>query len=284
MRKTVVCLCALIISAFLYCARRGSYESPPGFNLAQPKKYIIGNPLHEISGIIFLNRNNGEMGAIEDEDGKFYYFHPDDKEYKQTRFGKKGDYEDLALLNNKDIVVLRSDGSLFSFPLALAGNNEVSNVQEYKHILPTGEYEGMFADNDKLFVLCKNCPTDNQKKEVSAYILQQDKNATLQITSQFKIDLSAVHLKTDNKKPKIHPSCIAKHPLTHDWYIISSVNKLLIILNEQWKIKGYYQLDPVLFKQPEGIAFDAKGNMYISNEGGDGDATILLFNYNQSKP
>ena len=40
-----------------------------------------------------------------------------------------------------------------------------------------------------------------------------------------------------------------------------------------------YALDPELFKQPEGLAFDRRGNMYISNEGGKGDANVLLFPY-----
>jgi hypothetical protein len=52
-----------------------------------------------------------------------------------------------------------------------------------------------------------------------------------------------------------------------------------VVLDEQWKVKAYYQLDPVLFKQPEGLAFGQKGDMYVSNEGGEGAANILLFRY-----
>ena len=78
---------------------------------------------------------------------------------------------------------------------------------------------------------------------------------------------------------KFHPSCVARHPLTREWYIISSVNKVLIVLDERWKVKGMYALDPELFKQPEGLAFDRRGNMYISNEGGKGNANVLLFPY-----
>jgi uncharacterized protein YjiK len=69
--------------------------------------------------------------------------------------------------------------------------------------------------------------------------------------------------------------------LTKQWYIVSSVNKVLIVLDDRWQVKGMYPLDPVLFKQPEGLAFDAKGNMYISNEGQQGNANVLLFSYKQ---
>ena len=125
--------------------------------------------------------------------------------------------------------------------------------------------------------------TTIRKKKFHVYTLKQDNNGDLQIVGQSKIDLSPIKLKGPEKKPKIHPSCIARHPLTKEWYIISSVNKLLIILDDQWKVKKYHMLDPVIFKQPEGIAFDVKGNMFISNEGGDGAANILEFNYNQPK-
>jgi len=36
-------------------------------------------------------------------------------------------------------------------------------------------------------------------------------------------------------------------------------------------------LDPVLFNQPEGLTFAPNGDLYISNEGGEGVATILKF-------
>ncbi|MEI9955485.1 MAG: SdiA-regulated domain-containing protein [Ferruginibacter sp.] len=67
--------------------------------------------------------------------------------------------------------------------------------------------------------------------------------------------------------------------LTNEWYILSSVNKLLVITDNNWKVQKTYPLDASLFNQPEGIAFDKQGNLYISNEGGDsGKGTILKFN------
>lgn len=284
MRKTTVLLCMFPISALLFCAQPRTYDSPPGYNLSQPEKFILKRSLHEISGIIILSATN-EIGSIQDEDGKFYHFKLGDENYAHADFGKKGDYEDVALFNNKIIAVLRSDGTIFTFSQDMI---EKTATKENKNLLPAGEYEGMYADNGKLYVLCKHCPDDNQKKELSVYTLQQDKNdsshMTLQLVNHFKIDLSPLHERTEeNKKPRIHPSCLAKNPLTHEWYLISSVNKLLIILDEHWKIEKHYALDPSMFRQPEGIAFDASGDLFISNEGGDGDANILKFTYNQAK-
>ena len=42
------------------------------------------------------------------------------------------------------------------------------------------------------------------------------------------------------------------------------------------------RLDKDLFTQPEGITFMKNGDMFISNEGGKAEATLIRFNYNLS--
>jgi hypothetical protein len=264
--------------------------SPPGYNLGAPKKFILSDALHEISGITFLRGNPDTLYAEEDEDGKLFYFHLGDGKYAYRKFGKRGDYEDVTVLNDREFVLLRSDGSLFVFPVGLLREDpgvkstqkeeNKEDVKVYENILPAGEYEGLYGDGDRLIALCKNCSVDDQRDDVSGYVLQYNSRHELAITQHFRVDVSGIRLTSINRKIKFHPSCLARHPLTREWYIISSVNKVLLVLNDQWKVKASYPLDPVLFKQPEGLAFDRRGNMYISNEGGKGgDANVLLFTY-----
>jgi hypothetical protein len=282
---------------------------PPGYDLGAPKKYIVPESLHEISGICLLKNNPDTMYAIEDETGRLFHFHLGDGRFPAYKFGGHGDYEDVTILNDAEFVVLRSDGSLFVFPLGLIRGGDKKAVKVYEHILPKGEYEGVYFDpgdgekstsrvktaddgpSDKgpkglsddeggrLIVLCKNCPDDDQRDEVSAYVLQYDDKHVLRIKDHFFVQVPASRLHSIHSKVKFHPSCVARHPLTKDWYIVSSVNKVLIVFDGQWKVKGMYDLDPVLFKQPEGLAFDNKGNMYISNEGVQGNANVLVFSY-----
>jgi hypothetical protein len=254
--------------------------SPQGYDLASPKKFVMSESLREISGIVLLAGNPDTMYAIEDETGKLYYFHLGDGKFPFRRFGDHGDYEDVTILNNKEFVVLRSDGSLFVFPIGLVGDQRSAEVRSYEHILPAGEYEGLFGDDSgRLMAMCKNCPIDDQKKEVSVYVLRYGPDHALAISSHFRVEVPADKLTSIHRNIKFHPSCVARHPLTREWYIISSVNKVLIVLDDRWKVKGMYALDPELFKQPEGLAFDRRGNMYISNEGGKGNANVLLFPY-----
>jgi uncharacterized protein YjiK len=262
---------------------------PRGYNLGAPKKYVLSESLREISGITFLKGDADTMYAIEDETGKLYNFHLGSGRFPYHKFGKHGDYEDVTVLNDKEFVVLRSDGSLFVFPVEAVRSARASkdrgeelskSVRAYEHILPAGEYEGLYGDEGgKLIALCKNCADDDQKKEVSGYVLQYGADGALAITQHFKVEVPEDKLTSIHRNVKFHPSCLARHPLTKEWYIISSVNKALLVLDDRWQLKNIYSLDPVLFKQPEGLAFDKQGNMYISNEGGQGNANVLVFAY-----
>ena len=241
----------------------------------------MNQALHEISGITFIEGKKDTIFAIEDEKGKLFSIALGNEKLSHSKFAKKGDFEDVTVLNNNTVSVLRSDGSLFLFPVAEIGKEKIDSLHEYDNILPEGEYEGLAGEDGKLYALCKNCMADNEKTEVSVYTMSQDSGKILTVSGSFKIDLSSIK-QEDIKgkgKGKFHPSGLAKNPVTHQWFIISSVNKLLLVLDEQWKVKEYYPLDPSLFKQPEGIAFNNKGDLYISNEGGEGDANILLFRY-----
>jgi len=318
MVQTIALLCMGLFSSCKGCheqkaatvvtAKGPVVPGPAGYDLGAPRKYVLSESLHEISGICFLRGNADTMYAIEDEKGKLYHFKLGENRYPAFKFGTHGDYEDVTILGDAEFVVLRSDGSLFVFPVAFSGGDSKA-VTAYLHILPKGEYEGLYFDpsgvekntpsgktaNDgpsdegpkglqgdaggRLIALCKNCPDDDQRDEVSGYVLQYGAGHKLGIVDHFVVRVPAGKLHSIHTKVKFHPSCLARHPLTKEWYIVSSVNKVLLVLDDQWAVKGMYDLDPVLFKQPEGLAFDRQGNMYISNEGVQGNANVLLFPY-----
>ncbi|MDN3657285.1 SdiA-regulated domain-containing protein [Ferruginibacter paludis] len=261
------------------CNSSAQFGSPAGYDFTRPSKKTLPAVLHEISGIAVDKQTDSSLLAIEDEDGKLFSFSMNDKALRYSKFGKKGDYEDVTILKNNQVAVLKSDGSIFLFREAAMQNEKIDSVQIYDHILPEGEYEGLFADDNTLITLCKNCPGDKQKKEVSVYKLQPAALDSLHMLNSFQIDISAIQAKDEDGKIKFHPSGIAKHPVTKEWFIISSVNKLLLVLDGDWKVKTYFKLNPALFNQPEGISFNSKGDLYISNEGGEGAATVLFFKY-----
>jgi SdiA-regulated len=268
------------------CKQHAKNQGPSaGYDLAHPAILKMPSSLNEISGIAFNRGNPDTIYAEQDEEGRLFYFPAASLDVKHQKFGKKGDYEDIAICNGT-VVILRSDGVLFSFPLNINGDKEIGNVQETTGLLPEGEYEGVYADEaaSQLYVLCKNCGEDNDTKSISGYILQMAPGKSLELKTNFQVNTKDIAAKLNEKKVAFRPSALTKNTRDNQWYILSSVNKLLVITDDKWGIKEVYSLDPALFNQPEGIAFDKDDNLYISNErGSSGNATVLKFTFAKDK-
>jgi hypothetical protein len=255
-----------------------SMSSPPGYDLNRPDIFFMPSNLIEISGIAFRNRKADAIYAIQDEDGKLFRLLWGDKKQKNIKFGKHGDYEDVAILLNTAFV-LKSNGSIFKLAFSDNDFGKDINAVEIKEAVPEGEYEGLYAaaDSNKLYILCKNCAVDNNKNAVSGYILDAAES-NLKRKEKFSIDVDAITAAGGKMKKRFHPSGLAQHPFTGQWFIISAVNKLLVVTDSRWKVQATYHLNGNVFNQPEGIAFDEEGNLYISNEGDDiSEANILRY-------
>ncbi|MBO9591321.1 MAG: SdiA-regulated domain-containing protein [Niabella sp.] len=249
--------------AAVSCMGQKEYTSPAGYDLSRPETFNMPVILDEISGITFANSDT--LYAVQDENGTVFHFQPGSKALAATKFGKKGDYEDLSV-SNGNIVVLRSDGSLYAFPLNETAQPEAVSVKEWKKAVPAGEYEALYADprNNDVYVLCKQCEADKKTSQVTGYVLQWT-GGELVTKATFTLD-AASEQKSKPKKTALKPSALARNPKTGEWYILSSVNKLLLVADTEWRIKQTHALKPSLFPQPEGIAFDKAGNLWISNE------------------
>ena len=255
------------------------YKSPAGYDLNKGEKFFMPESLQEISGIAFYKGQPDTMYAIQDEQGKLYYFPVGKKASTHLKFGKQADYEDLAICN-ETVFILRSNGTLIDFPFNASKEPEIDEVTEWKDMLPKGEYESMYADNsdNKIYVLCKNCKDDKSSETVSGFIFQFMTGDSLVKSGNFSIDVSKIEALSADKKINFRPSCFAKSPGTNEWFVISSINKMLVVLDAAWKVKEVHPLNPSFFRQPEGMAFDTNANLYISNEGDDlSGATVLKF-------
>lgn len=278
-------LSAILLIALLACNNAAeTVHDLPGYDLEDPEKFNMSSSLLEISGITTGRQNPDTFYAIQDEEGKLFRFAWQEKGRKASaKFWKSGDYEDLAIIGGT-VFVLKSNGSLYSFALSDAIYEEIDSVYEWKKLLPKGEYEGMFGDEDagKLYILCKSCNGSKQKETVTGYMFDANAGASSEpvAAGNFEIDVESIKPFSGNVKKGFRPSGLARNPLTGDWFIISGVNKLLVVTAPDWKVKGAHHLSSNTFNQPEGIIFDRQGNLYISNEGDDiTEGNILRFNY-----
>jgi len=270
----------LFLGTLFACqGQKDEVKSPSGYQLSQPVKMRMREALLEISGIAFTPKD--ELFAVQDEDGQIFRVAMDDgRILYSSKFGKKGDYEDIAVTGNQ-VIVLRSDGVLQTFESSLVGKI-IPKVIQQKELLPAGEFESLFAKDDSIYVLCKECAKDKGKKYTSGYVFSLNEKGKLAPAGNFKINIEEICEIAE--KPKLHfrPSALAQHPKTKDWYVLSSVNRLLVVTDPAWKVREVYPLDPVLFLQPEGIAFDSKADLFISNEGDEiSNGSVFKFAYQQ---
>ncbi len=265
----------LLVILFASCQRAPDFESPEGYDFGSPEKILMKEALLEISGITFHQEHPDTLLAINDESGKLFYFTQADPKPHTVKFAGDGDYEDVAIYKDS-IFVLRSDGSLFSFPDSIKQQKAISSRR--KKIFPKAEYESIYIDDKSgvLYVLCKQYSKKKNKNLLLGYSL--DLKDSMNTVNPLAIDLNSIMDKKDKKQ--FLPSAMTKNLLTGEWFIISSANKLFLITDKNFKPKKIFSLDPAYFIQPEGMAFDNQNNLYISNEGNDlRNGNVLKFNY-----
>ena len=264
-----------ILFTLISCFQQPVYTSPAGYDLLHPEKFIRGEELLEISGIALRNGLADSIFAVNDEDGKLYAFSLNKKKNKSVRFGKGGDYEDVAILKDR-VFILRSDGRIYNFSLDSIHKKKVEPIV-WEDALPKAEYESLYADDatNKLYVLCKSCGKDSG---IPGYVLTAAEEGRPDV-EPFRIDHKFLREKFDFKGA-FKASALARNVRTNQWYILSAVQKVLLIADANWNILEAHRLSPSLFSQPEGMAFDTSGNLYISNEGHEmSNGNVLRFNF-----
>jgi len=252
-------------------------ESPAGYDLNHPILIKLPTELDEISGVAYYPQDTCVF-AIVDEAGLLYkIFINRPKQIQKWIFADKSDYEDLVLLDS-NFYVLSSKGDISAFRFF---SSDTLAYKEYPltSIGKGNEFEILYFDRflNKVVMICKDCEVDT-KKHLSCftfdpYTFQYD-NSRLIINVQRIAELAG------EKKLKFKPSAAAIHPLTGELFIISSINKMLVVADHDGKAKNVFRLNGGDFKQPEGLTFTPAGDLIISNEAADhGVANIMIFPY-----
>jgi DNA-binding beta-propeller fold protein YncE len=81
-----------------------------------------------------------------------------------------------------------------------------------------------------------------------------------------------------NLNEVFRPSALGIHPVSHEIYVLSSINNLVAVLAPTGTLRKIIELQGPEFLQPEGLAFAPNGQLYISNEGKGGKANIIRLN------
>ncbi|MBD2755458.1 SdiA-regulated domain-containing protein [Spirosoma validum] len=238
------------------------------YQLSAPTEtYKLPKELKEISGLSYYK--DDKLLCVQDEEAVAYVFDTKKKEVTENfGFGGYGDFEGIEYVNG-EIFALESNGNLFRF------KPESTQIGRTKTDLPKHtEVEGLGYDpkTKRLLIAVKN---GNEASDKAVYSFD------LRYKVVFKdMSLNDEQLKAAGVDPKTYkPSGIAVHPLTGEWYILTSAGKRLLITSRKAKIIYSEPLDPNLFTQPEGICFAPNGDLFIASEGNKKKGYILKFPY-----
>ncbi len=250
-------------------------SSPKGYDLNNPIVVKLPLELDEISGLSYYAKDKSVF-AINDEKGQLYKITPfPDLQIRHWKFSSKADYEDIVL-HDSTFYILQSRGIMTVvnfFDKDTISANDIPFPHRGKMEFETLMYNPI---TNMLELLCKNCDED-KKSKISAFTF--DPQTKQFVDSAKLVDVGDVFDKMDDKKFHLRASAAAIHPFTGDIYVISAINKLLLVFDKDNNVKSFHKLTG-LFKQPEGMTFSDNGALIISNEAADvGAANLLIFNY-----
>ncbi len=278
-------------------------KTNPEYKVNQPSRtFEMPEGLKEISGLT-ISKDGKYIYAVSDEYGLIYSINKKTGEQeRKIRFHTDGDYEGIEVVDDK-IYLVKSTGTLYEVD---DFKSDSTTCKKHKHLLKKeNNIEGLAYDaqNDRLLFACKGIPClekdamhpkCNTCKAVFSFDLKTNQfveKPVFEITEEATLDFlknnkSAEELKKwkkyitpENEKFAFNPSAIAIHPLTKNIYILASKGKTFMVINPKGKIIKMEKLDKKIHTQPEGLAFDNNGLMYISNEGKKGSkGKILVFN------
>lgn len=264
------------------------------YDLQTPdKRIVLPSELHEVSALSWID--DDILGMVQDERGKIYEFDVGNEELLDDyRFWENEDYEGIEMVNNV-MFTLQSDGDIFEIH---GYKNKEPKVWKHENPLRKkndAEGLGYDAETNSLLIACKSSPhledMDGLKGSRAVYAFDLD-NRSLSKKPFLVISLDSIR-KELKEGPvtafsrkfvnalgddlTFKPSGIAQHPQTGHFWVISSVGKMLVIMNRKSEIVYVERLRSGLFNHPEGICFSPNGTLFVSNEGDEGVPSLLIF-------
>lgn len=243
--------------------------------------------LREISGLTLLDERR--LGAVQDEKGTLFVLDLETGEVLDERdFGKDHDYEGVERVGRR-VFVLRSDGDLYEIEDWQAADLDAERHET--RLKGACDAEGLAYDvpGGRLLIACKEFAGEGLPHHRAIYAYDLQRGAVGEAPA-FVIDTEALDRATEpnplNRAIRsllrgradlspFKPSAVAVHPETGQVYVLSSVRKLLVILNPDGAVHAAQPLPEDLLPQPEGLVILPGGDLLIASEGAGGRGRLV---------
>ena len=268
------------------------------YDLSYPHAYFeLDDLLKKVSGLSPSSDAN-TVASLQEEEGKIYMI--DKKSGKitgTTFFVTEGEFQAIEYVRDTAFA-MKGNGQIYKI-WNLKGAQK--NVKMVKTNLPrTSSYEGLSYDlaNNRLLIAAKGQKEGEFTRQIFSFDVKTNQvspepayEISLASFKEFLMDKKEKNyasLRTDyvekasTKGFEFAPSSLAVHPLTGNIFVLSSVNNVLLVLNQQGEIQEMTKLKKDQHFQPEGICFDEEGTMFIANSSKDGKPA-KLFEYKMQK-
>lgn len=269
------------IAVLILCPVYPVFSAAPGllhrYDLAgkPSRNLILPASLREISGVAVSR--NGKLFAHDDEVSTIYQLDPSNgtviKRFhvvSRRWFGNgrvEDDFEDIAIAGDRFFLVT-SSGKLYEF--REGRDNESVQAVVYKTGLGSSyEVEGLCHDpsSASLLLSCKGGAGKKPFAQSASLPVYSFSLTTNKLSRQVRFIIDARHIADSAGKKGFRPSAITRHPLSGNFFIVSSSSRLIAEIDYRTgSLIDLQSLPSVYHPQPEGLAVLPDYSLLISSE------------------
>jgi hypothetical protein len=238
--------------------------------LVPDRVFALPLALREISGLVLTPA--GSLLALQDEDGDVFEIDSNTGAIlRRVRFTGDGDFEALAMDSSLALLV-RSDGRVYSGALP----DSAERVDGKRHDIDIHsscdvESADIRPNSDELWIGCKESPGKRMGRTRAFYSVTLSELRTTKGDVEPRLS-ARLEAPTDPREGKsmrlglFKPSGMAF--LDHDRFlVVSSVYPTLFEFHTDGHLLNAWALPREILPQPEGVAVDVLGRVYVSSEG-----------------
>ncbi|MGV3638290.1 MAG: SdiA-regulated domain-containing protein [Flavobacteriales bacterium] len=285
-------LCIVLLSSSCASAQPGSSGRAIPYDLRKPAQvFVLPTLLTEVSALTDVD--DSTVACVHDESASVYFLSlRTGRIMDSVAFAGPADMEGLTRVGT-EFFALRSDGLIYR----LGDRSSRLAVRDtFRLAIPNKNIEGLGFDERTGLVLVspkdfiKGSKEGNDERVIHAIDPQATMKAPRVILRLSLEDLErqaaaqGIIIPKEKKGNgqekstlKLRYSSVAVHPSTSHYYLLSAVDRSLLVVDRQGKLIDLVTLDAKLLPKPEGITFMANGDMWLSSEGKGRTPVLVRF-------